>query len=111
MNLPLIELLILMSPQAYNLDSDAESVRNRLTRLYINTGINLENFNFRISEYYFYDSQEHILSTGVGFNLPFLRFNLGYIYNTETDPIRKLVNFSSYINLFSRIELKCKLRI
>lgn len=90
--------------QAYNMDSDAESVRNRLTRLLIDTGINLEKFNFRIREYYFYDSQEHIFNTGIGFNLPFLRLNLGYIYNTETDPIRKLVNFSTYINLFSRIE-------
>jgi LPS-assembly protein len=91
--------------QAYDLDSDSGNIRNRLTRLLVETGLNLEKFSFRIREYYFYDSQEHILNTGIGLNYPFFRFNLGYIYNTETDPIRKLVNFAAYINLFSRVEL------
>lgn len=91
--------------QAYDLDSESELVRERLSRLYVDSGLNLDRFSFRTREYYFYDTQSHIFSTGFGFRYPFFRFNIDYTYNNETDPIRKLVNLSAYLNLISKIEL------
>lgn len=94
--------------QAYDLDSEADAVRQRLSRLYINSGLNLDRFTFQTREYFFYDTKSHIFSTGFGLRYPYFRFNIDYVYNNETDPIRKLVNISAYLNLLDRFEFNTR---
>lgn len=90
--------------QAYDLDTEEVEVKQKLTRLFIEGGLNLEKFRIRGREYYFYDSDRHIFSSGIGFNLPNLKLNIDYIYNTQIDPIRELVNFGGQIDLFNKFQ-------
>jgi LPS-assembly protein len=61
---------------------DAESLSDRLTRLFINTGYNATKWNINFSDYFFHDSGDHILNVGFQRRLNLFNFISAYSLNT-----------------------------
>jgi LPS-assembly protein len=49
--------------QGFTLDDENSSLEERLTRLYMATGYSTKNWNFSLSDYYFHQGSDHILTT------------------------------------------------
>ncbi|AUN98539.1 hypothetical protein C0V70_10565 [Bacteriovorax stolpii] len=85
---------------------------DRLTRLYINTGIALDRFTLGVQEFYFHKSGEHKLTSTIGFNFDRLKLNGDFTYNSfnsSSTPITKLVGYDLELNLNDLITLKNEL--
>ncbi|MFN8370821.1 MAG: hypothetical protein U0T83_09395 [Bacteriovoracaceae bacterium] len=50
--------------QGYQLNTGASDYKDNLTRLYLNTGFNVNRWNFNFSDYYFYQDGKQILNAG-----------------------------------------------
>lgn len=95
--------------QGLDLTVDSERLVDRLTRLYINTGISLDRLTFSIQEFYFHKSGEHKLTSTTTLN--FDRFSIAgdftyNSFNSSNTPITKLVGYDFTLNLNDLITLK-----
>lgn len=95
--------------QGIDLTVDSDLLVDRLTRLYINTGINLDRLSFSIQEFYFHKSSEHKLSATTTLN--FDRFSIAgdftyNSFNSSSTPITKLVGYDFTLNINDLITLK-----
>mgnify|MGYP005685732415 FL=1 len=85
---------------------------DRLTRLYVNTGIALDRFTLGVQEFYFHKTGEHKLTSTIGFNFDRLKLNGDFTYNSfnsSSTPITKLVGYDLELNLNDLITLKNEL--
>lgn len=85
---------------------------DRLTRLYVNTGIALDRFTLGVQEFYFHKTGEHKLTSSIGFNFDRLKLNGDFTYNSfnsSSTPITKLVGYDLELNLNDLITLKNEL--
>ncbi|MBL6991637.1 MAG: LPS-assembly protein LptD [Bacteriovoracaceae bacterium] len=89
--------------QGYNFDSENKLFKNALTRLYINTGLNLDGFNISLSEYYFYADNGHILDVTVGRNFSGFELSVGLNYHVFKDTKDELVTFAGSYQFSSRL--------
>lgn len=95
--------------QGLDLTVDSERLVDRLTRLYINTGITLDRLTFAIQEFYFHKSGEHKLtsSTTLSFDRFSIAGNFTYnSFNSSNTPITKLVGYDFTLNINDLITLK-----
>lgn len=93
--------------QGLDLTVDSPNLTDRLTRLYVNTGIAFDKVSFGIQEFYFHKSGEHKLSSSTTLN--FDRFSLAgnFTYNSfNSTPVTKLLGYSVNLNLNDLITLK-----
>ena len=95
--------------QGIDLTVDSDLLVDRLTRLYINTGINLDRLSFAIQEFYFHKSGEHKLTSSTTLN--FDRFSIAgdftyNSFNSSNTPITKLVGYDFTLNINDLITLK-----
>lgn len=86
------------------LDFNLENVNfsNRLTRLYLHTGLSINNYYLDMKEFFFHQTSEHKFS--LAFSKGFDRFRLGTefnynSFNSSTTPILKTVAVTSGLNL------------
>ncbi|MGB0454785.1 MAG: LPS-assembly protein LptD [Bacteriovoracaceae bacterium] len=94
--------------QGYNLYEESEELRERLTRLYINSGVSVSKFKFNASEYYFHSTQDHIFHADVKYVEPYFELSLGYNYDTQIQPIRKTVEVGGIIRIMDLYSLGTK---
>ncbi|MFT6171662.1 MAG: LPS-assembly protein [Bacteriovoracaceae bacterium] len=78
--------------QGYDFAVETEELEEKLTRLNIATGAKVFNTHFDLNEYYFYSTNEHILSFSMTQNVGPHYFKVGFEYNSFIDPIFKLIN-------------------
>lgn len=95
--------------QGLDLTVDSDRLVDRLTRLYINTGISLDRLTFAIQEFYFHKSGEHKLTSSTTLN--FDRFSIAgdftyNSFNSSNTPITKLVGYDFTLNINDLITLK-----
>jgi LPS-assembly protein len=92
--------------QGLDLTVNSERLVDRLTRLYINTGISLDRLTFSIQEFYFHKSGEHKFTSAATLN--FNRFSIAgnFTYNSSNTPITKLVGYNFTLNINDLITLK-----
>ncbi len=95
--------------QGVDLTVDSEKMGDRLTRLYINTGITLDRLTFAIQEFYFHKSGEHKLTSSA--TLSFDRFSIASdftynSFNSSNTPVTKLVGYDFTLNINDLITLK-----
>lgn len=85
--------------QGYDFDRETGELDDKLTRLNIESGINIDSFSLSISEYYFYDSQENIFS--VNFSKESSRFKVfsRFTYDSLTTPIKKIATAGAKFNI------------
>ena len=95
--------------QGIDLTVDSDRMVDRLTRLYINTGITLDRLSFAIQEFYFHKTGEHKLTSST--TLSFERFSVSgdftyNSFNSSNTPITKLVGYDFTLNINDLITLK-----
>lgn len=75
------------------------SFKEKLTRLFVNTGFNLNRTSISLQEYYFYESDEHIANLGV--TQSFDRGSLGGAlrYNSFRVPVDKFLSTNASLQL------------
>jgi LPS-assembly protein len=82
---------------------------DRLTRLYINTGITLDRLTFAIQEFYFHKSGEHKLTSSATLNFDRFSVAADFTYNSfnsSNTPVTKLVGYDFTLNINDLITLK-----
>lgn len=78
--------------QGYDLAVEAEDFEDKLTRLNISTGWTVDNTQLSLSEYFFYGTNEHILSLNLTQGLGKHYFKTGFEYNSFLDPVFKFIS-------------------
>ena len=91
--------------QGYDLYSQENKFRKNLTRLHITGGAGFHHGSLSFSDYYFYDSQQHI--TSLKGNVHFSWFSLGVSFNYDpfTSPSNKKIELSNSLKLSDFIAL------
>lgn len=92
--------------QGYNLDAEGDALRERLTRLYINTGFNIGRTSFRLREYYFYETQDHLFSISLRQRFDYFNLGASLVYDSFTRPSDKRLAVNTDIKLSDLIELR-----
>ena len=98
--------------QGIDLTVESEKTIDKLTRLYVNTGVNLDKFSFGIQEFYFHKTGTHKLTSSAGFDHKFFAFNGNFTYNSfnsvnsTNTPVTKLLGYNVTVNLNDLITLK-----
>ncbi|MBC7714984.1 MAG: LPS-assembly protein LptD [Rhizobacter sp.] len=95
--------------QGVDLTVDSNHWEDKLTRLYINTGVNFDRLAFSVEEFYFYKSQEHKLTSAMTYNHD--RFSLAgdfkyNSYNSVNTPVTKLAGYDLSVNLTDLFTIK-----
>lgn len=95
--------------QGIDLTVNSERLVDRLTRLYVNTGLNLDKFTLGIQEFYFHKTGEHKLTSSIGFNFERVILSGEFTYNSfnsSSTPITKLAGYDLTVHLNDLITLK-----
>lgn len=95
--------------QGVDLSVSSDDFTDKLTRLYMNTGISLDRFGFNIEEFYYHQMSEHKLNTSLSIYLDRFTFTTDFTYNSYNStntPVSKLVGYEIMINLNDLITLK-----
>lgn len=92
--------------QGFDFESDSEDIKERLTRLYVNTGFNIGRTSFWAQEYYFYDTNDQLFTVGLRqrFNDAFIGMSL--IYNSFARPSDKRFSIDGAIRATDVIDLR-----
>ncbi len=82
---------------------------DRLTRLYVNTGLTLERMSYTIQEFYFHKRSEHKLTSTASYTLDRASFAGRFTYNSfnsSNTPVAKLMGYSLSLSPNDLITLK-----
>jgi LPS-assembly protein len=95
--------------QGVDLTVNSDRMIDKLTRLYINTGVNLDRVGLALQEFYFHKSGEHKLAASTSLNFDHLSIAGNFTYNSFNSvntPITKLIGYNFTLNLNDLITLK-----
>ncbi len=92
--------------QGYDFNIQSREFEDRLTRLFVDTGINLKSFSTGIQEYYYYTTQEHIFIINLS-----KKFDRGKIssylrYDTFGDQVNKAFTLGGEYQVNGRLVLR-----
>lgn len=94
--------------QGLDLTVDSDNLSDRLTRLYVNTGVTLDKLSFAVQEFYFHRSNEHKLTSNASYvyNRASLSGRFTYnSFNSSNTPISKLVGYGVTVPLLDLFSL------
>ena len=91
--------------QGYDFNLQEGDFIDHLTRLFVETGFNIKKFRFSLTEYYYYTTQENILT--ISLDKGFERFSLGasFRYDSFRTPIDKFFILNTSIQLSDLISV------
>lgn len=87
--------------QGLDLNIKSDELVNRLTRLYVNTGLSLDRTSLNIQEFYFHKTSEHKLASTVSHNFDRFTFGGRFTYNSfnsSNTPITKLAGYDLLVH-------------
>lgn len=95
--------------QGYDLNVESDQLVDKLTRLYINTGLSLNRTSLSIQEFYFHRTSEHKVTSSASYN--FDRASLGGTFtynsfNSSNTPVAKLAGYNLSLSPNDLITLK-----
>ena len=95
--------------QGLDLNVKSDQLVDRLTRLYLNTGLSLDKLSFSIQEFYYHKTSEHKLTSTAGYT--FSRGSLGgnftyNSFNSSNTPVAKLLGYNLVVNLSDLVAFK-----
>lgn len=91
--------------QGYDFDRETGELDDKLTRLNVETGIDVEGFSLGASEYYFYDSGEHIFRVDFSQKLSHFELLSRLTYDSLTAPVKKFATVGAKLNVFDLVLL------
>jgi len=83
--------------QGLDLNVKSDKLNDRLTRLYVNTGLNLDSSSVNLEEFYFHRTSEHKLSTSFSYNFSNSSVGSKFTYNSfnsNTTAVTKILGFN-----------------
>ncbi len=83
--------------QGIELDSGNDDFTNRLTRLYVSTGLYISNWEFSVDEYFFHSTSDNILSTSILKRWSFIEMMLKYNLNSFDNSDLEIISFGTQI--------------
>ncbi len=95
--------------QGLDLNIKSNELVNRLTRLYINAGLELDKTTFSVQEFYFHKTSEHKLTSAAAYN--FDRASIGgkftyNSFNSSNTPVAKLLGYNFSLQLSDLVTFK-----
>ena len=87
--------------QGLSFDVTSNSISDKLTRLYLNTGLNLNSFTTSIQEFYFHKTSEHKFTSAFGYDFTRASVSANFTYNSfnsSSTPVAKLAGYSVTIS-------------
>ena len=90
--------------QGYIINNKSGEFIDGLTRLYIDMGLKLDEFSFNINEYYYYTTQEHILTFGISKDFKGGKVFTYLEYDTFEDQVDKFFNVGGEYLFFNQIK-------
>lgn len=85
--------------QGYEFGLEEEDFENSLTRLHVNTGVDLEKVHLSASEYYFYATDEHLINLSAEYRFTQASLRTSFIYDSFTTPVDKQILFGGTLGL------------
>ena len=95
--------------QGLDLTVDSDDINERLTRLYINTGLSLNRLSFSVQEFYFHRTKEHKLTSNVSYALDRASLSSKFTYNSFNSasiPISKLIGYGLTLQISDLLTIK-----
>ena len=95
--------------QGYDLTVNSPDLNDKLTRLYVSTGMSFEKFSFGVEEFYFHKSQEHKFTSSLGFNYSMFNLSANFTYNSFNSintPVTKKIWYDATLNINDLFTLK-----
>ncbi len=83
--------------QGIDVNSNSQKLVEKLTRLYLNSGISIDQLNFNIQEFYFHRTSEHKLTSSLTYNFDHAIFGSKFTYNSfnsSNTPVAKLFGYT-----------------
>lgn len=87
--------------QGYDQNIDSNELLDRLTRLYINTGITLDKMSFAAQDFYFHRTSEHKIISTASYNFMRASVSANFTYNSFNSlntPVNKTAGYSLTLN-------------
>ena len=81
-------------------------LNDRLTRLFVNTGLSVNKTSFSVTEYYFHQNSNHIFSGNVTQSFDLFDVGVGLNYDSFTTPIKKYATSDLYLRPFDIAHFK-----
>jgi LPS-assembly protein len=95
--------------QGYDLTVNSPDLNDKLTRLYVSTGMSFEKFSFGVEEFYFHKSQEHKFTSSLGGNYSMFKLSVNFTYNSFNSintPVTKKIWYDASLNINDLFTLK-----
>lgn len=95
--------------QGIDLNVKSDELSDKLTRLYLKTGIDLDRFGVSAEEFYFHQAQEHKFTTAFHVYLDRFTFSTKFTYNSfnsQNTPVTKLLGYNFLLNVNDLIILR-----
>lgn len=95
--------------QGYDLNVNSDQLVDRLTRMYINTGLNLNRMSLSIQEFYFHRTSEHKVTSSASYNFERASLAGTFTYNSfnsSNTPVAKLAGYNLSLSPNDLITLK-----
>ena len=95
--------------QGLDLTVHSDRFVDRLTRLYINTGLTLDKTTFSLEEFYFHRTSEHKLSSSATYNMDRASIAGSFTFNSfnsSNTPIAKLAGYNLTLRASDLVTLK-----
>jgi LPS-assembly protein len=90
------QIVFLNLSQGYNLEKKDKEFNEALTRLHMDAGYRHKKTTFSLSEFYFYNDQDHIFNTSITQEFSFFKVFSSFEYNTKTTN-RRFIRNGGYI--------------
>jgi LPS-assembly protein len=95
--------------QGLDLNVKSDKMIDRLTRLYVNTGMSLDRMSYSIQEFYFHKTSEHKLTSTASYNLERATAAGRFTYNSfnsSNTPVAKLIGYDLSLSVSDLLTLK-----
>ena len=96
--------------QGYEFDTGEEDggFEDSLTRLFVNTGLNLDRWSLSASEYYFYATNEHLVNFSTEYRFDKMKARTSFIYDSFTTPVNKQFLIGGTLDLSDLLSLSAE---
>jgi len=92
--------------QGYDLALNSAKVDEKLTRLFVGTGISLDKFSFNAFEYYYYATFDHLFQISFSKDFDYFKISNSFNYDSFSDPVQKFMSNTIQLKLSDLVLLK-----
>jgi LPS-assembly protein len=85
--------------QGYDLNVDTDFLKDKLTRLFVDTSYNFNSITLSGSEYFYFATGEHLINISGQYHFDLVTVYTSFSYNSFTKPVDKRISFGGALSL------------